>query len=280
MPAHIRLLIGGILITAAALPTLPASAPAADPPATPPVPDFDTDLPPGPLGETVRLGRDIVDNTNTHPLSRKYVGNTLTCSSCHLDAGTDPQAGTFLGTALAYPAWSPREQRVITLEDRALNCFMRSMNGTRPPNGSRVSVAITAYITWLSQGQAMRMNPEKPLGPHSTKQLDVDPAQADLARGRQLYIDRCADCHGADGLGTDDGPPVWGPESYNDGAGLSRVPKLTSWLKAAMPLGDPDLTTQQALDIAAFVNSHSRPKFVLEEHLPPPERRGEYNAEP
>ena len=47
----------------------------------------------------------------------------------------------------------------------------------------------------------------------------------------------------------------------------------------AMPLGDPDLTEQEALDIAAFVNSHHRPKFILIEHLPKPERLGEYNAE-
>ncbi|WP_231746744.1 c-type cytochrome [Maioricimonas rarisocia] len=280
MTVQIRLmLIALFAVAASGLMTTLDNLPAAEPPETPSPPDLETDLPPGPLGETIRLGREIVENTGTHPLSREYVGNALTCSSCHLDAGTDPQAATFLGSALAYPAWSPREQRVITLEDRSLNCFMRSMNGTRPPNGSRVSVAITAYITWLSQGQAMRMNPDKPLGPHSTRQLNVDPANADAKRGRQLYMDRCADCHGSDGLGSDDGPPVWGPQSYNDGAGLARIPKLTDWLKAAMPLGDPNLTTQEALDIAAFVNSHPRPKFELEKHLPPPERRGEYNAE-
>ncbi|HQZ64725.1 MAG TPA: hypothetical protein PLY87_06605 [Planctomycetaceae bacterium] len=91
------------------------------------------DLPPGELGEVIALGREIVDNTGKHPLSKQYVNNALTCSSCHLDAGTDPQAATFLGVATAYPAWSPREKRVITLEDRVLNCFMRSMNGVRPP---------------------------------------------------------------------------------------------------------------------------------------------------
>ncbi len=67
--------------------------------------------------------------------------------------------------------------------------------------------------------------------------------------------------------------------SYNDGAGLARVDKLAAWLKVAMPLDDPYLTDQQALDIAAFVNSQPRPKFVLEEHLPKPGRLGEYNSE-
>ena len=48
------------------------------------------ELPPGKLGEVVALGRDIVERTNEHPLTKGLVGNDLTCSSCHLDAGTDP----------------------------------------------------------------------------------------------------------------------------------------------------------------------------------------------
>jgi thiosulfate dehydrogenase len=71
--------------------------------------------PTGELGRVIALGREIVEETNTHPLSKPFVGNSLTCSSCHLDAGTDPKAATFLGVATAYPAWSPREKRVITL---------------------------------------------------------------------------------------------------------------------------------------------------------------------
>jgi thiosulfate dehydrogenase len=58
-----------------------------------------TVLPPGELGKMVALGRDIVNNTSTHPLSRQYVGNSLSCSSCHLDGGTNPKALSFLGVA-------------------------------------------------------------------------------------------------------------------------------------------------------------------------------------
>src|SRR5690606_7873098 len=186
------------------------------------------EYPAGELGEIVRLGEEIVTRTAEHPLSKPYVGNALHCTSCHLDSGRHPQAASFLGTAAAYPAWSPREQRAITLEDRVLNCFMRSENGIRPPNGSRVSVAITTYITWLSQGSRLQMNAEQPLGPSHTPQLDLDGLVANVDRGAELYADRCGDCHGGDGLGTSEGPPVWGERSYNDGAGLSRVEKLAS----------------------------------------------------
>ena len=78
-----------------------------------------------------------------------------------------------------------------------------------------------------------------------------------------MYRNDCADCHGENGQGTDDGPPVWGPMSYNNGAGLSRNAKLASWLKVAMPLGDPYLTEKQALDVAAYINAHPRSAFRL-----------------
>ena len=237
------------------------------------------ELPPGELGRVIQLGKDIVETTNKHPLSKPFVGNALRCSSCHLDAGTNPKAGTFLGVATAYPAWSPRERRVITLEDRVLNCFMRSMNGVRPPNGSQVSVAVTAYISWLSGGHPMKMNSEKPLGPHHVTPLKTDASQADPKSGQELYNNDCAYCHGEDGQGTDDGPPVWGPMSYNGGAGLSRNAKLASWLKVGMPLGDPYLTEKQAVDVAAYINAQPRPRFDLREHLPKSERLGEYNSE-
>lgn len=230
------------------------------------------------LAEVVKLGEAIVENTTTHSMSKEYVGNALNCTSCHLNNGTHEKAGTFLGTATAYPAWSPRENRVITLEDRVLNCFMRSCNGIRPPLGSEVSVAVTAYITSLSQGQLLRMNSKRPVGPGAIQLLTVKPDKADIKRGASLYTSRCAECHQENGQGDKDNPPVWGERSYNDGAGLSSVENLAAWLKVAMPLDNTDLTDQQALDIAAYVNSHKRSHFELNQHLPVKEALGEYNA--
>lgn len=218
--------------------------------------------PPGELGEVVRLGESLVNTTNEHPLSKPFVGNSLKCTSCHLDAGRHKKAGSFIGVAAAYPAYSPREKSVITLEDRILNCFIRSQNGTRPPNGSKVPVAIAAYISWLSEGTPLKMNPAKPLGPNHMTLLTEPPKPPSVDRGESLYMDRCASCHSDDGLGSDEGPPVWGDQSFNDGAGLAGVQKMASWLQVAMPLDDADLTDQEAYDIAAYVNSHNRPNFA------------------
>ena len=228
--------------------------------------------------ETIELGRLLVEQTATHPLTEPYVGASLNCTSCHLDNGTHPTAATFLEVATAYPAWAPREKTVVTLKDRVLNCFMRSCNGTRPPQGSLPAVAITAYITSLSEGLPMKMNGESPHGPRRVEALAIDLAKADAASGRNLYTARCGSCHGEDGDGTEDGPPVWGPKSFNMGAGLSHVEHLAAWLKVAMPMHEADLTDAESLDIAAYVNSHDRPSFDIEEHLPPAEQLGVYNG--
>jgi thiosulfate dehydrogenase len=238
----------------------------------------DRKLPDGPLGDAIKLGEELVEKTTTHPVTKPFVGNSLNCTSCHLDNGTDPKAGTFLGVATAYPAWSPREGRVITLEDRVLNCFMRSCNGTRPPLGSQPSVAITAYITWLSTGEAIRQNATGPHGPDAVKPLAIKATAADPTRGEKLYADKCASCHARDGAGRKENPPVWGDRSYNTGAGLAHPDKLAAWLKVAMPLGDPDMTEQAAIDIAAFLAGKPRPKFVLKDHLPAAGKLGEYNT--
>lgn len=232
------------------------------------------EMPQGELGQTVELGKVLFEHTATHPLTRGYVGNALTCASCHPGPSARSEA-TLVGAATAYPAWAPREKAVITLEDRVLNCFMRSMNGMRPPYGSRPSVAITAYLTWLSSGLPVHMNAKAPLGPFSTPKLVFDPARVSLSAGKDTYQARCASCHGADGQGD---PPVWGERSYNAGAGLADVGKLAGWTRATMPPDDPTLSEEDAVNVAAYVDSHPRPDFVLEGHLPAAGGAGVYDA--
>ncbi|WP_457629780.1 c-type cytochrome [Oceanithermus sp.] len=252
-------------------------------PKTPPPPPGE--YPQGELGEMVKLGEAIVMNTNTHPLTKDYVGNDLQCKSCHLNGGkTGNRYATYVGVAPVYPAYSPREKAVVSLEDRVLNCFMRSMNGTRPPVGSKASIAMAAYITWLSSGLAVDPNPNQPVGVYSTPWPDpaiaklVKADSVDVERGKQVYEAQCAACHGADGQGVGAFPPVWGDRSYNAGAGMANVIKGASWVKYNMPLGNAHLSDQEAVDVMAYVNSHPRPSFKLTDHLAPAGEAGVYNS--
>ncbi len=71
---------------------------------------------------------------------------------------------------------------------------------------------------------------------------------------------------------------MWGERSYNAGAGLADVGKLAGWVRATMPPDDPTLSEEDAVNVAAYVDSHPRPDFVLEAHLPAADRAGVYNA--
>src|SRR3546814_9130532 len=93
----------------------------------------------------------------------------------------------------------------------------------------------------------------------------------DPGRGAQVFQQNCASCHGADGQGQRDingrvvFPPLWGPHSYNWGAGMASVKNAAAFVKKNMPLGQTDrLTDQQAWDVAAYIDSRERPKS--EEH--------------
>jgi thiosulfate dehydrogenase len=89
----------------------------------------------------------------------------------------------------------------------------------------------------------------------------------DVARGKEVYTNNCVLCHAVDGQGQKDAesgvvfPPLWGPNSYNWGAGMARIDTAAGFIKANMPLGKPfSLSDQDAWDVAAYINSHERPK--------------------
>ena len=58
-------------------------------------------------------------------------------------------------------------------------------------------------------------------------------------------------------------PPLWGDDSFNSAAGMSRLETAAAFIRANMPIGtdyrEPILTEQQAWDVAAFVTSQPRP---------------------
>lgn len=253
----------------------------------PNVPDAPTQYPPGELGRMVKLGEDIINNTDTHPLTKEFVGNKLQCKSCHLEGGKTKALGTFIGTAQSFPAYSKREKTVQTLQDRINNCFMRSMNGTRPIIDTEASIAMATYITWLSEGLPIKMNPKKPVGAYYT---DIWPMKerfapllkkathANYKNGEKLFSAKCATCHGKDGQGVAKFPPVWGSNSFNTGAGLSKPVKMAAWMKYNMPFGDANLTDQEVVDITIYVNAQPRDDFNLKTRLLAPEKMGHYNS--
>ena len=223
-------------------------------------PPTESEMPEGPLGDVIRQGEQIFLHTGQY--AKAYVGNTLNCVNCHLDAGRQADSAPLWGAYLLYPAYRAKTKHVDTFEDRLRGCFMYSMNGKAPPYGDEVLNALQTYAYWLAKGAPVG---EKIAGAGYRK-LDK-PAQApDYQRGLAVYKAKCALCHGAQGEGTRAGdtqvfPPLWGPQSYNWGAGMVNVPNAAAFIKSNMPFSQGgSLSDQEAWDVAQYIDSHDRPQ--------------------
>jgi thiosulfate dehydrogenase len=193
----------------------------------------------------------------------------MACASCHLGAGTEPGTLSLLQSAASYPRFSGRDGGLRDLLDRINGCMTRSMNGRELPRDSPEMIAIAAYITSL--GDLYAATGEGQRTAHEQPGFETPDRAADPQAGMIVFEQRCAICHGADGAGLKatlrpiDGyvfPPLWGPDSFNNGAGMHRVLTAARFIKAKMPLGQADLTDDQAFDVAAFINSQPRPQMA------------------
>ncbi len=235
-----------------------------------------------PVIATEEYGRRLLRETpellgQDHPdPERRMIGNRLACASCHLDIGTEPGTLTLLQTTEHYPRFSGRQGLMTDIEDRINECMQRSMNGKPLPMDSPEMIAMAAYLRSLgAQYAAMGAGSKKAKEPAAFKTPN---RRADVAMGQVVFSTKCGACHGTDGgglLSTGDKrkgylfPPLWGPDSFNDGAGMGRVLTAARFIKTRMPLGKPDLTDDDAFDVAAFINSKPRPEMPnLEQDYP------------
>ena len=225
------------------------------------------------LAGQIRAGFEIFMDTPGH--ARRLAGNSMSCNNCHPNGGQKELFAPMVGIAGCYPEYNKRSGRLFSLEDRIVECFMRSINASAVVNSrNRLStsspevLAVAAYLAWLSSGlevgkefawRGKNVIPSSNLISPSTLKLNLD-------AGRQLFTDRCSNCHGEDGQGAwigDKRPgPLWGPQSWNDGAGAARTYTLAGMIRYAMPYMDPgSLTDEEALEIAAYITSRPRPKY-------------------
>ncbi|BCJ88269.1 c-type cytochrome [Effusibacillus dendaii] len=264
------IVLAGVVIVAAACSAdkpvasnTPAETPKETKATQPKVPSMN-DVPQGPEGEAIKLGYKLMNETNT--ALKEYVGNQMACSSCHGTGGTDSTA-SLVGVTAVYPKYISRAGKVLTIEDRINGCFQRSMNGKPLPYDSDQMRAMVAYLSYISQGVPTGVK-ERPWAPEINMK---NPPKANAADGEKLYKQACAACHGANGEGTGplSGPPLWGKDSFNIGAGMGRQWKAAAFIQRNMPLGEMGgikqgtLTDQQAADLAAYILSQERPDFSL-----------------
>ena len=223
-------------------------------------PPADSEIPKGPFGDEVRMGEKIFREPATY--ASAFVGNQLRCSNCHLSAGRLAGASPMWGAYVAYPAYRSKNKHVNSFEERLQGCFRFSMNGKAPKLGDPVLVALESYSYFLAHGAPTGVD----LPGRGFPKLAKPPIAADYARGAQVYAQNCASCHGGDGLGQSSGgkivfPALWGPQSYNWGAGMGSIKNAAEFIRANMPLGlGGSLSVQQAWDVATYMDSQVRPQ--------------------
>lgn len=147
------------MLAAAAVGVGASSAARAQTPAIWTVPDVGA-LPNDAFGVQVSRGRDLITATYAHigpevpDPAKRFAGNNLACTNCHLQAGTKKFGLPIFGLFELFPQYSARRGAEITIEGRVNSCMVRSMNGRELPSDSPEMQAIVAYIKFLSSGVA------------------------------------------------------------------------------------------------------------------------------
>jgi len=232
-----------------------------------------------PEDSLVRYGHALLANTSYYLGPNGIVApltNGMNCQNCHLEGGTVPWGNNWGGVVSTYPRFRNRSGTTETIPKRVADCMERSLNGTPVDSNSREMEAIIAYMKWLGEGVPKG---HKPAGTGIEELPYLDRA-ADPEKGRLVFISKCQRCHGEDGMGqlNPEGtayiyPPLWGPHSYNCSAGLYRLSRFAGFVRNNMPFEEvdyqhPQLSIDEAWDVAAFVNSQPRPMKLFKEDWP------------
>jgi thiosulfate dehydrogenase len=228
------------------------------------------------LAEQIRRGFRLF--TNTPKEAPHLAPGKMSCSSCHLNGGQREKSLPLVGVAGMFPEYNRRAGRLYSLGDRITDCFLRSENATGgavppeelPTPASSEVLALSAYITWLARGSAVGEAPTW-RGKTSIPTAALVPIEKlEPTRGEAIFAERCVSCHGADGQGVTVGDktpgPLWGPDSWNDGAGAARIYTLAGMIRYSMPYLDPgNMSDEDAQHLAAFINSRPRPVYPFKD---------------
>jgi thiosulfate dehydrogenase len=158
---------------------------------------------------------------------------------------------------------------LLPYELRQMQCYINSSNGFKPNAADDLIRDVTAYSRFLSAALDLKIGNRYP-----EQGIDEIPVSAtarrgdDYIRGAHLYKEKCARCHGPQGLGTEVKgkviyPAVAGPEAYNldSRMNFARVNSvMPGFICRNMPPGEEgSLDNQQCRDLAYYIGTLPRP---------------------
>jgi thiosulfate dehydrogenase len=235
----------------------------------------------------IQRGCNIVDDTQGRLATKgtgerwnatRFMRSThASCDHCHQAVG-DKQDGAGkrpVGSNGLAASWVMADMYdrftglLLSYELRQMQCYINSSNGFKPNAADDVIRDVTAYSRFLAAALDLKIGNRYP-----EQGIDEIPASAtlrrgdDYVRGANLYRQKCATCHGSQGLGTVvQGrvlyPALAGPESFSLDSRMhfGRIDSvMPGFICRNMPLGQENtLTTQECRDIAFYISTLPRP---------------------
>lgn len=141
------------------------------------------------------------------------------------------------------------------------------MNGKKLDKETREMKAMVAYMDWLGEGMPKDIMDDY----KGYTTIEIPNESVGLEYGKEIYNKEYMVYHQEDGHGVKKAdfslgyefPPLWGDNSYNDGAGMHRVLTAAGFIKANMPFEEasrdnPKLSDKEAYHVARYINSKPR----------------------
>ena len=223
-------------------------------------------------------GQQATDPQRDRWNATRFVRGTHTsCDHCHQGIGDKqtaaglPQPGS-LSLAASWVMADMYDQFtgiLLPYELRQMQCYINSSNGFKPNVADDLIRDVTAYSRFLAAALNLRFGNRYP-------EQGIDEVAAsstlkrgdDYVRGGALFQQRCAHCHGPQGLGTVvegrvlfpavAGPNAFNLQSRNNFSFVSTI--LPGFICRNMPPGEEGtLSPQDCRDIAFYVSNLPRP---------------------
>lgn len=235
----------------------------------------------------IQRGCNIVDDLQGHlakdgarsrwNATRFVRGSQTSCDHCHQGIGDkqDTAGNRQVGSNHLGASWVMADMYdrftglLLTYELRQMQCYINSSNGFKPNAADDLMRDVTAYSRFLSGALDLKIGHRYP-----EQGIDEIAASAtlkrgdDYIRGAHLFRQKCAQCHGPQGLGImADGkvlyPAVAGPEAYSVDSRMNFAmvnSVMPGFICRNMPPGqEGSLDNQQCRDIAYYIGTLPRP---------------------
>jgi thiosulfate dehydrogenase len=223
-------------------------------------------------------GQLASDGTRSRWNATRFSRSThASCDHCHQGVGDkqDEHGNRPVGSNGLAASWVMADMYdrftglLLPYELRQMQCYINSSNGFKPNAADDLLRDVTSYSRFLTAALDLR------IGNHYPEQgMDEITASAtlrrgdDYVRGAHTYREKCARCHGPQGLGTVvQGkvlyPALAGPESFNldSRMNFARIHSvMPGFICRNMPPGEEgSLDNQQCRDLAFYLSTLPRP---------------------